>query len=81
MRKSFLLVSLMSLFAISALAQNSNDGWGWLDSNQWEWVTRHYPDEVTFKQYSAHPEYRVIGDHVYDTWETGVYKQKFTIHR
>lgn len=67
MRKSFLLLSLMSLFAISALAQNSNEDWGWLDSDKWEWVTRHYPDEVTFKQYSAHPEYRVIGNHVYDT--------------
>ncbi len=65
MRKSFLLLSLMSLFAISALAQNSNEDWGWLDSDQWKRVTRHYPDEVTFEQHSAHPEYRVIGSHVY----------------
>ena len=49
---------------------------GWLDSNQWEWVTRHYPDEVTFKQYSAHPEYRVIGDHVYDTNGNLVYTNR-----
>ena len=28
MRKSFLFLSLMSLFAISALAQKSSDDWG-----------------------------------------------------
>ena len=65
--RTFLLSGLLSLFAISVFAQSGDSDWSWLDTQEWERVCRYYPDEVEFKQYAAHPEYRVIGDHVYDT--------------
>ncbi|MDE6487831.1 MAG: hypothetical protein K2L46_00975, partial [Paramuribaculum sp.] len=47
-----------------------SDGWEWLEkengANDQERIEEFYPHEVTYTRYKSHPQYRIIGNKVFD---------------
>lgn len=41
-------------------------GWEWVDKEEYESKSEHYPAELSYRFYASHPEYRVMQDEVYD---------------
>ncbi len=41
-------------------------GWEWLDNEDAVNQVEKYPDNITFKKYESHLEYRIVGNYVYD---------------
>ena len=41
-------------------------GWEWVDKEEYESKSEHYPAELSYRFYASHPEYRVMQNEVYD---------------
>ena len=45
---------------------DSTEGWEWIDKEECEDVFEAYPLRSSYNKYKSHPQYRVIGDEVYN---------------
>ena len=45
---------------------DSNEGWEWIDNEEAEHVFKEYPIQISYGKYLSHPQYRIIGNEVFD---------------
>lgn len=45
---------------------DSTEGWEWIDNEKAEDVFETYPLRLSYNKYKSHPQYRVIGNEVYN---------------
>lgn len=45
---------------------DSTEGWEWIDNEKAEDVFETYPLRLSYNKYKSHPQYRVIGEEVYN---------------
>lgn len=51
----------------SILMNTPLKGWEWTVNDDYEEIDQSYPVNVTYRKYSSHPEYRIVGDFAFDT--------------